>query len=166
MPTTYEPIATTTLGSATNTITFSSISSAYTDLRIVLVGKAVTNAYPYLRFNSDAGANYSEVWLTGDGATAASGNQGADNAAYAMPYTSLPSASNTFGIVTYDIFSYSGSTNKTFLYTRSNDLNGSGFVSRGVCLWRNTSAITTVSVSSDGNMDIGTTATLYGILKA
>jgi hypothetical protein len=32
MAITYEPIATTTLGSATSTVTFSSISGSYTDL--------------------------------------------------------------------------------------------------------------------------------------
>jgi hypothetical protein len=166
MATTYEPIATTTLGSATNTITFSSIASSWTDLKIVLVGKAVTTAYPYLRFNSDAGANYSEVWLTGNGSTITSSDQPADNGAFAMPYTSLPSTASTFGIVTYDIFSYGNSKYKTLLYTRSNDLNGSGFVSRGVCLWRNTSVISTISVLSIGNMDVGTIATLYGIKAA
>ena len=34
---TYEPIATTTLGSAASTITFSSISGSYTDLILVFL---------------------------------------------------------------------------------------------------------------------------------
>jgi hypothetical protein len=49
MPATYEPIATTTLGGAAATITFSSISSAYTDLRIVLVGTTTASVVPALR---------------------------------------------------------------------------------------------------------------------
>ena len=38
MPTTYEPIATTTLGSAQSSVTFSAISGSYTDLVIVING--------------------------------------------------------------------------------------------------------------------------------
>jgi hypothetical protein len=37
MPATYEPIATTTLGTAAAFITFSSIPATYTDLRLVIV---------------------------------------------------------------------------------------------------------------------------------
>ena len=40
MPATYEPIATTTLGSAATNITFSSIPATYTDLRLVLVARS------------------------------------------------------------------------------------------------------------------------------
>ena len=38
MASTYEKIATTTLGSATASYTFSSISGTYTDLILILVG--------------------------------------------------------------------------------------------------------------------------------
>jgi hypothetical protein len=40
-------IATTTLGSAASTITFSSISGSYTDLRLVLVGNTASGASDY-----------------------------------------------------------------------------------------------------------------------
>jgi hypothetical protein len=69
---------------------------------------------------------------------------------------------------TIDIFSYAGSTFKTCLITRSSDQNGSGEVMREVSLWRNTAAITTIlfRLSTSGNYATGTTATIYGILKA
>ena len=72
MPTTYEPIATTTLGSAQATITFSSIPSTYTDLVVVVSALDSNNATPQLQFNNDTATNYSNTSLNGNGTTAAS----------------------------------------------------------------------------------------------
>ena len=167
MPATFEPIATNTLGSAASTITFSSISSAYTDLRLVLVGNRSTagTSDVYLRFNGDTGATYSQTMMYGDGTSALSGRNTSG--------TSIVLTYNTSGLTTgmrmytADIFSYAGSTNKTLLAESNEDANGSGTVARRVGLWRDTSAINQVGLSlSSGNFAIGTTATLYGILKA
>ncbi len=59
---TYEPIATTTLSSAQQTITFSSISASYTDLVLIAsrrysnVGTGAENTF--IRFNNDSTAIY------------------------------------------------------------------------------------------------------------
>jgi hypothetical protein len=164
MASTYEPIATTTLGTAAASITFSSISSAYTDLRLVFVGGTSTATLEmWFRVNSDTGTNYSQTNLYGNGATAASNRT--SNANYIVLSSTAPGTPVEF--VTVDLFSYAGSTYKTVLVTDSNDKNGSGFVYRNAGLWRSTSAITSVTVLSEaGNLVAGTTATLYGILKA
>ena len=168
MATTYEPIATTTLGSAASEITFSSIAATYTDLRIVFVGtQGSATAYVYARVNGDTGSNYSETILYGNGSSALSARNTSQSqwgiAAGASLSTTLPA------LVTLDIFSYAGSTNKTALGTTSNDQNGSGVTERTVHLWRNTAAITSVTLRSAGGgstFAIGTTATLYGIKNA
>jgi hypothetical protein len=70
---TYVAIATTTTSGNIATITFSSISGAYTDL--ILVGDGRNNAGGWgwrIRFNGDTGSNYSWTDLEGDGSTAAS----------------------------------------------------------------------------------------------
>jgi hypothetical protein len=164
MPATYEPIATTTLGSAAASITFSSISSSYTDLRLVFVGGTSTATFEmWFRVNSDTGTNYSQTNLYGNGGTGASNR--ASSANYIVLSNTAPGTPTE--LITVDLFSYAGSTNKTFLITDSNDKNGSGFVWRKAGLWRSTSAITSVTVLSEaGNLVAGTTATLYGILKA
>jgi hypothetical protein len=74
MPATYEPIATTTLGSAASSITFSSIPATYTDLRlsVTTADAGATATYLALQFNSDTGANYSRTRITGNGSTATS----------------------------------------------------------------------------------------------
>ena len=167
MPATYEPIATTTLGSAASTITFSAIGSGYTDLRVVLNGLTSTAAGTYvaIRFNGDTGTNYSYTDLRGNGSAASSGRGTSTATLYINPSDS--SGTNPY-LVEVDIFSYAGSTNKTFLASGSFDRNGGGVVTRTVGLWRNTAAITSITfwVGSGDNYNTGTTATLYGILKA
>ena len=169
MPTTYEPIATTTLGSNVATITFSSIASTYTDLRIVLVGRtdraSTGNDTVSLRFNSDTATNYSYTRLLGNGANASSSAATSLTSSVAGFLPRNNNTSGIFGLVTVDVFSYAGSTNKTYLSTTSADLNGSGDVASIVGLWRSTSAITSITFSLGSTFQYltGTTATLYGI---
>jgi hypothetical protein len=164
MATTYEKIATTTLGSAAASITFSSIAATYTDLRLVLVGTSSAGGGVRLQFNSDTATNYSNTQLYGFPASAYSGRETnktyCDLSVFGFE-TTIPCFIST------DIFSYAGSTYKTLLAEYSGDQNGSGGVARVVNLWRSTSAITSMQLSlSSGNYNTGTTATLYGILKA
>jgi len=163
MPSTYEPIATTTVAVAAASITFSSIAATYTDLRIVLVPTTSGGSGIRLRLNSNTATNYSRTYLQGDGATASSSasvTQSSINAPIATSIT-IPM------MINYDFFSYAGSTNKTLLATYNGNLNGSGSVAYQVALWRSTSAITAIELYvPSGTMSIGTTATLYGIKNA
>lgn len=166
MAATYEPIDTTTLGSAQSSITFSSIPATYTDLRMVLTGKSVTGAtYLQLRLNGDTGANYSITTLYGDGSTASSGRS-TGNAPMQMGFKNFQNTEPQ--LLTTDFFSYAGSTYKTCLSTWSHDFNGSGSVESFVNLWRNTAAITSIYMycSYSDQFATGTTATLYGIKAA
>lgn len=167
MPATYEPIATTTLGSAAASITFSSITSAYTDLRIVLVGLLDTGTFSYvsLRLNGDTGTNYSTTYIQGTGSVAQTNRYTSQTSIF---FTGNLSLSTTIPILyEIDLFSYANSTNKTILSRGSGDKNGSGIVDRAVGLWRNTATVNSLTLlSSANNFATGTTATLYGILKA
>jgi hypothetical protein len=169
MPVTYDRIATTTLGSASSTIEFSSIGSSYTDLRIVLFQVYdSSNTQPLeVRFNSDSGSNYSTTDLYGNGTSA--GSYRYTNATKLTLGDNTPSA-NLPIFNTIDIFSYAGSTYKTLLSTESSDDTNAGVVNRVVGVWRSTSAITTITLGAPlagpQKFGVGTTATLYGILKA
>ena len=163
MPATYEKIATTTLTSASADITFNSIAASWTDLRVVLVNKGGTSGCR-LQFNSDTATNYSNTSLIGTGSSAASARATSSDR-ISLEYWGMDAT--TPSMYTVDIFSYAGSTNKTVLGTASEDYNGSGSTSVRVGLWRSTSAITTVKLFTVGTaFQSGTTATLYGILKA
>jgi hypothetical protein len=167
MPATYEPIATTTLGSAAASIAFTSITSAYTDLRLVVTSLASASTIGgMIQFNSDTGSNYSYTRLTGNG-TAASTTRVSNFTQLNTAFSG--NATTTIPMLqTVDVFSYAGSTNKTILVTSQSDQNGSGNVERSVGLWRNTAAITRIDVfpNSANNFATGTTATLYGIKAA
>lgn len=167
MPTTYEPIATSTLGSAGSSISFTSIPSTYTDLRFTLVvNTTTTNAEGVrLTYNNDSGSNYSDTYLSGNGSSAVSGRD--TSASFIILHydgTSTTIPTFYFG----DVFNYRGSTFKTALTGSSEDKNGGGNTTRNVGLWRSTSTITTLTLSNagGGNFNAGTTATLYGIKNA
>jgi len=156
-------IATQTLGSAASTITFSSIPSTYTDLRLVLIVSDGSNGSRInCNFNSDTGNTYSMTNIQGTGASALSSRGTSQTYLNAGNCT----ASTNKAFTTIDIFSYTGSTYKTCLTTNSRDDNGSGAVMRFVNLWQSTSAINRIdlTLATTGNFDAGSTATLYGIL--
>jgi hypothetical protein len=161
MATTYDKIATTTLGSANSTITFSSISSAYTDLRLVFYING-TGSLPIIRFNNDATSLYSRTRIEGQGSSATSNRA---SSATSIPLFVGGAGVNSFHTV--DVFSYAGGTNKTSLIGIYEDANGSGYVGLQVGLWRDTSAITRIDlIDISSTFAAGSTATLYGILKA
>lgn len=163
MPTaTYEKIATTTLGGA-GSITFSSIAASWTDLRLVILSTGNMGIIG-VRFNSDSASNYSDTFIRGNGSAASSSRDTSQT--YAL-LTNLINNITVPALTTTDIFSYAGSTYKTMLSQTSADLNGSGETNAFVTMWRSTAAITSMTITSNsGSFGSGTTATLYGILKA
>jgi hypothetical protein len=165
MAITYDPIATTTLGTAAN-ISFTSIPITYTDLRVVITGSMTNNGYyTGLRFSGVTSALYSSTSLRGNGTTASSNNQASNN--YMTLDNGGGAASSTIPqLVTIDIFNYySGSNFVTVLATLSQDKNGSGEVTRTVGLLRDT-FVTSIDLSPTSSWAAGTTATLYGIKAA
>jgi len=102
---TYTPIATTTLGSATTSYSFSSIPSTYTDLIMVWNGTAAAQDNVSLRFNSDTATNCSVTRLRGDGSTASSSRWSNIN----MIYGSIADTSGS-STVTWHVMNYANST--------------------------------------------------------
>jgi len=168
MAITYEPIATSTLGTAAASITFSSIASSWTDIRVVISAVAVdaNSAAITLEFNGDAAGNYSNTNVEGNGTAASSGSTTNISGIYSA--STAQNAANGMFFVEANIFSYAGSKNKTVLIASSDDANGTGIVSRIAGLWRNTAAINSIKINKafGGNFGVGTTATLYGIKNA
>jgi hypothetical protein len=170
MPSTYTPIATSTVsGTSTFQVTFSSVSTTYTDIVLIVSARSdfasVSDQLLFRVGNGtlDTGNNYSRTELYGDGASALSTRASNDSwirAGFAIPGAST--ASGTFSTNIMNLMNYSNtSINKTFL------LKGgavSGWTTAYVNLWRNTAAINTIQIfCGNGNFVAGSTMTLYGI---
>ena len=166
MPATYEKIQSTTLTSNAANVTFSSIPATYTDLHIVLYCLATAGVGVLTRFNNDSGNNYSKTQMTTEGATSIAILQ-TSQSSIALSYSGLDST--TPSLLTWDILGYAGNTLKTVLAFDAQDRNGSGSTSSYAGLWRDATAISTITLVAGGStyeFTPGTTASLYGILKA
>lgn len=165
---TYTPIATTTLGSSANSYTFSSIPSTYTDLYLVMAtNETVANSNGIiLRFNSDSGSNYSTTYLYGNGSSAASSRE-SNTTRVGLGWLLAPDSTNLKAIYNVNIMNYSNTTTYKTVLNRGNNAGQSA--EANVSTWRNTAAISsiTVATSSAGNdLNTGTVLTLYGIQAA
>lgn len=170
MPATYEPIATTTLGSAAAEVTFSSISSAYTDL-LIIVSNLTTTAANTGRFRVgngtvDTGTNYSNTLLNGDGTSATSSRGSNSSAGLIIGATTagLPPTNPAQAII--NLQNYSNTTTFKTAITRYG--LASGETEANASLWRSTSAINIITfrIAPSGSYKTGTVFTLYGIKAA
>jgi len=162
MAATYEPIATTTLGSAQSSVTFSSISSGFTDLVLICQGKMVsgTAINNKIQFNGDTGTNYSRTFMYGTGANAYSGR------ASSVSFLGFPYWDANSSMTIVQIMNYSNET--TYKTALSRNSQPAETVTAEVGLWRNTAAINSITISRGSTNDFasGSTFTLYGIKAA
>jgi hypothetical protein len=163
MPATYEPIATfTTTTSSTTSYTFSSIPSTYTDLVLICDLKATSsNSSIVVRFNGDSASNYSNTQMYGNASTVISQRFTSQTEGY-LSFSGFPTA--RFATTIVNFMNYSNTTtNKTYIgrggYSNS-------FVDTSVGLWRNTAAISSMTLFAGNFFDTGCTLTLYGIKAA
>ena len=165
MTATYDSIATTTLGSASASINFNSISSAYTDLKVVLVANLAAGGVDLcMRLNNNSGVTYSCTYVIGNGSSATSTRNLSDNT-YRISINGFTTGAQPL-FAEIDIFSYSNATvNKSILAKVAQDTGGGGNIQATVGLCQLTSAVTSVNLFNSGgtNFAAGTTATLYGI---
>jgi len=163
MTATYEKIATTTLGSAASSITFSSISSAYTDLVVVVQGTySTSDSLITLRYNNDTGTNYSSTTMYGNGTSALS-YRDTTASAIQVGWYPHPGGAAVVSNTTIHILNYSNATTYKTNLCRADTSNVQGAAAR-VGLWRSTAAINRIDlIMSTGNLQTGTTATIYGI---
>ena len=154
-----------TVGTATNTITFSSIPQGYTDLVLEYAGSTASAANMFVRVGNgslDTGSNYSLTQMVGSGSSASS-----------TRLSSQAEIKITEGIfvntneqcnISIDFQGYSNTTTNKTLLSRAN--SAAIGVQAQVSLWRLTSAINTISVYASQNFNTGTTFSLYGIAAA
>lgn len=160
-----ELISSTVLGSATSTISFTSIDSTYSHLQIRATfrtnGGGLDDAR--LTFNSDSGSNYAWHSLYGNGSSVASEASTSQTSIAIRQATGAEAGVLVWGGNVIDILDYAKTTkNKTVRYL--NGLAGTyPRVRLGSGLWLSTAAITSLSLYNSNTFMTGTRVSLYGI---
>lgn len=150
----FTVLGNTTLTSASQTVTFSSIPAVHKDLTLAIEGIPSTAADLQLNFNGDVGNNYFYVILEGNVAV------GARSAAANPPNISLAYVTGKFS-ANVDIMDYSSTDKEKSTLSRAGDLDRVN-----VTLGRraNTAAITSMVIKiSTGTFNAGSTFKLLGV---
>lgn len=159
---TYKPLQSVSLTAASTSVTFSGIDQGYTDLMIVTnFAMSENNKYAhYVQLNGDTGSNYSRTILHGNGTSAGSARQSNNTSLYFGTW--IEDMDTTDRAVTNMFFNnYSNTTIFKTVIGRYNV--ASKEVGAGVGVWRNTAAITSINLATDGTYIAGSTFDLYGI---
>ena len=168
---TYTPIANYTVtGSSIASYTFIGISTSYTDLILICNYKPTAGSVLFAQVGNgtiDTGSNYSQTGMGGFGTGGGVhsyrySNQGQAN----IGAEAISTSTTTFSNVIVNFNNYSNTTtNKSFL-SRYGDANTKETNAK-INLWRSNSAINQIKIyASSGNLDVGSTFTLYGIAAA
>lgn len=154
MPITYESIASTTVGSASATVTFSSIPGTYTDLILIIDSTLSSGTDIILQMNGDTGNNYSRTYILGDGSSASSARN-----------SNLSSHGGGNKMI-HHFMNYSNTTTNKSGISRYG--TAGTLTLAQVTLWRNTNAITSITLTGAGvtTFQSGSTFSLYGIKAA
>lgn len=163
-PSEFDLLATTTIGTAASTITFSSLDT-YTDYKhlqlrgVLKTTRADTSDAVSIRFNSDTGSNYANHRLRGNGSTVSS--QAATSTTSAeIGNIAGNTTANVFSPFILDLLDFRGTKNKT---TRTL-IGAASSIELYSGLWQNTGSLTSVTfIPAVGpNWQVGTRISLYG----
>ena len=175
MATTYEAIATVTVGSGgAASIDFTSIPATYTDLVVKLSARAVdggdTFASVKTTFNGST-SGYTNIRMQGDGSNDSSGSDGTDSIWQKYGTNGSNTTANTFGDLEIYIPNYASSDYKSTSSDSVGENNATEVYSvLNAGLWSNTAAITSIKLEliyiTIRNFVQYSTATLYGITNS
>lgn len=163
-----EPIATYSIGAAgSGTIIFSGIPQVYKHLQLRVhqrITQIATDDQTYVRFNGDAGNNYSYHYLAGQGSSGIVGGTFSSNNILGFRSSGASSGANIFGVGVMDILDYSSNTkNKTTKTLTGSDQNGSGSIFFWSGMWQNTNPITSIYIIPNAGIAQYSRYSLYGI---
>lgn len=161
------PIQSVTLTGSSNTV-LTNIPQIYQDLRIVFNARLSTTEttsgfYGFLL--NDTGTVYSTTTLDGTGSSAVSSRSTNSANGISIQYMGGNATAGIVASNTIDILNYASTTTfKTALTRSAGDSNGAGQVRTFVTLYRNTSAVSQITITTSGyTWGDGSTFTLYGI---
>ena len=157
-----------TVGAAgASSVTFSNIpQTGYTDLVVKMSARDATISggfsTVYMKFNGST-LNRSSRWISGNGSVASSSSA---SDMYLPNITALTATTSTFGTMDVYIPNYSGSQYKSYSADVTPENNGTlTYMTMTAGLWSDTSAITSITYTSDGTFAQYSTFYLYGVAK-
>jgi hypothetical protein len=174
-PGSYESIATVTVGGGgAASVTFSSIPGTYTHLQIRGLARNSRTVFPssgdLYQFNGDTAANYSWHSIQGDGGAASTRAAAGATGVVTNSIAAAGATSGIFGVIVFDILDYANTNKyKTTRALSGVDVNGTVGVYGGTVElvsgnWRSTSAITSITITTDNpNYVQYTQFALYGV---
>jgi len=162
----YDALSTVTVPSGgLASITFAGIPNTYKHLQIRSIFRPSAICWLAMQFNSDTGTNYSRHDLRGDGSSATAEAGISVNLMYLHLYLPTP-ATNVFAAGVTDILDYTNtSKNTTVRALGGTDANGSGNVDLTSSAWLNTSAVNSITLTTNNGSTFSqyTQFTLYGV---
>lgn len=152
-------LGSTTLGSTSSNITFTSLPQDYEDLVLYIRMRTESANNMPIYFNGNT-SNYSYTMYRGEATT---GYEGSSNGNAAIGTTTSSFATYYFNYYRIYISDYSSTTRYKPFHSIGTEMDNSTFEHRIYSgLWSDTSAITSVGISGN-NMVAGTSVRLYGI---
>ena len=158
MAITYEPIATTTLSTATASVSFSSIPQTYTDLVLVVRGAATASAAAKINLNNNTSGIYDDTRLF---ASTAAGTDHSANSGEMY----VGGGWFTDGMFTVNIFNYTNTNvGKSIM---SKYASPGTLLALNLTTFQSTAAVTSIQVGLNTSTYVsGSNFTLYGIKAA
>lgn len=172
MSTYLVPIYSQTISTAVNAITFNNIPQTYQDLFLLFSVRATGSNNSqgiYIQFNGDGSNNYSSTYGRSTGNAIDSFRGSNSNAILSIEVPNDQCTSGIFSNIQISIPSYRSSRHKqiiTDVAKETNAASGIVFMQNQASLWRNTSAISSMTIGTNitaPNFVGGSTFSLYGI---
>jgi hypothetical protein len=162
MPAALTPLANLTIGSDATSVTFSSISSAYKDLLLIMYAKPDFNGGPFVVLNATA-TTFTSVQMAGNGSSAVTGT----NSTSDWPINIGSSSGGIYGkewtSFAFHLMDYSATDKHKPILARYDNQWGSGTT---VGRWTSTAAVTSLRLTMSPvgvTMLAGSTFALYGV---
>jgi hypothetical protein len=173
LPGDFESIATVTVGGGgSSSISFTSIPATYSHLQLRFMARSSRNqnaGYAVISYNSDTSTNYSYHSLYGQGSSVAADAVATSNYQTLIYLPGALRTASVFGVAVVDILDYANTNKyKTLRVLDGYDSNGAGELAFQSGNWRNTDAITSITITeyNSNNFIEYSSFALYGIKAA
>lgn len=158
---TLTKIASVTLGSGQNTISFTAIPATYTDLVVKFSINSASNNQ-YIRFNNSSAAEYNIQTLRGNGSVADNYFTGTSQTEFYFNASGI--ATDTFGSGEIYVTNYTAASQKSLFINAVGEANtATVYANQTVGSWANNSAITQIDIVCASGLGQYSSATLYGV---